>query len=269
MTYTDPGPRFWRLSEAIRRSAPLVHNITNLVVQTDTADAVAAVGATQITLHNVEEAREAAAVSSALAVNPGTLDAPWLRCARDALDVAAATGKPWVLDPVAAGLTAYRSGAVRELLGRGPTVLKANASEILALAETGQAGRGADSVHSVDEAAAAAQTLARRHGCVVVVSGATDLITDGQRIQRMGNGHPLMAAMIGAGCMLTSVMACFLAVAEDPFEAAQAAVAHFTVAGEIAAAQAAGPGTLKPLLIDALYRLDGAELARRLRLLDP
>ncbi len=252
---------------AIRRSAPLVHNITNLVVQNDTAAAIAAVGATQVTLHTPEEAGDAARASAALALNSGTLDEAWLRCAREAVQTAAEGSKPWVLDPVAAGLTRYRTDAAHDLLKLGPTVLKANPSEVLVLAGYADAGRAADSIHSVDQASDAADELARRHGCIVVVTGAEDLITDGERALRLGNGHPLMGRMIGSGCMLTSVIACFVAEGHESFEAAQAAVAHFTIAGEIAAERAGGPGTLKPLLIDALCNLDGNELGRRLRVI--
>ncbi len=267
MTPIASAIEFAELSEAIRQRAPLIHNITNLVMQNDTADAIAAVGATQITLHTVEESGDAARLCAALALNPGTLNGPWLECARTAIEVASAMRKPWVLDPVGVGLTRYRTDAARGLLEKRPTVLKANASEIMVLAATATSGRGADSIHEVEEARTAAQDLAHEHGCTVVVTGECDLITDGEREVRMSNGRPLMGKMIGSGCMLTSVIACYLAVAEDhAFAAAQAAVAHFTVAGEIAAEQAKGPGTLKPLLLDALFNLDAAQLKQRLRL---
>lgn len=261
-TFAD---RCWQISEAVRQSTPLVHNITNLVVQNDTASAIAAVGATQATLHTPEEARDVARAAAALALNPGTLDSAWLHCAHAAVQVATETGTPWVLDPVAAGFTRYRTEAARALLSRRPTVLKINASEALALAGHAAGGRAGDSIHSVAEASDSAHDLARRHGCIVVVTGAEDLITDGEREVMLGNGHPMMGRMIGSGCMLTSVVACFLAVSHEPFEATQAAVAYFTVAGEVAAKQAGGPGTLKPLLIDALCNLDRNELDRRLR----
>lgn len=256
----------WQLSEAIRSNAPIIHNLTSLVMQNDTADVIAAVGATQVTLHTREEARTAAGVAAAVAVNSGTLDEAWLAAVRDALHVAAARDLPWVFDPVAAGFTAYRAEAAHELLRRRPTIVKGNASEIIALSGHGEAGRAADSTHTVDQAADAARALARRFGCVVVVSGVRDLVTDGERGLRVANGDPLMGRMIGSGCMLTSVIACFLAVTGDAFQAAEAAVAYFTVAGEIAAARAQGPGTLKPLLIDALYNLDRQQLRERLRI---
>lgn len=258
--------RLWHQVESLSVSAPIIHNFTNLVVQNETAAAIAATGGVQATLHTREEARGAAGAAAALAVNIGTLDEAWLEAVKGALEVATDKGVPWVLDPVAAGFTRYRTDATHELLRLRPAILKGNASEIMATAGLAGAGRAADSVHGVDEAVQAARQLAQAHGCIVVVSGSEDLITDGEREVRIANGHPMMGRMIGSGCMLTSVIACFLAVAVDPFEAAEAAVTYFTVAGEIAAEQAKGPGTLKPLLIDALYSLDKEQFRRRIRM---
>lgn len=256
----------WGLAQSLRASAPLVQNITNLVVQTDSADAIAAVGGTQVTLHTIEEADAAARVCSALALNLGTLDEAFLRCARTAVPIIQHRKLGWVLDPVAAGMTSYRREAAREFLETGPTALKANASEVLAVAGDNRRGRGADSVDPVEDAMDAARELAARHHCVVIVTGARDFLTDGERDVFVENGDPLMGRMIGAGCMLTAVVGCFLAVSEDPFDAAIAATAYYGVAGEIAAERATGPGTLKPLLIDALYNLTREELESRLRL---
>ena len=266
MSEDDPAARFWHCSESVRSAAPLVQNITNLVMQHDTAAAIAAVGGTQMTLHGIEEAREIASVAAALAVNPGTLNEDWMRCARDAIAVAGQRGIPWILDPLAIGLSRYRTDAIMELLALGPTVVKANASELLALTGSQATGRAADSLHSVDQAVGAARELASRHRCVVVVTGDEDLIADGKRSMRLSNGAPVMGQMIGSGCMLTSVMACFLAVSDDYLEAAAAAVAHFTIAGELAAERAEGPGSLKPRFIDALYNLDREQFSERLRM---
>lgn len=265
MSQYDPAARFWHFSDLVRSSAPLIQNITNLVMQNDTAAAIAAVGATQMTLHGVEEAREIASVAAALAVNPGTLNDAWMRCAREAIEVAGQRRVPWVLDPLAVGLSRYRTDAIMELLTLGPSVIKANASELLVLAGSQAKGRAADSLHSVDEAAVAAGELASRHHCIVMVTGDEDLVTNGEQTVRVSNGLPLMGRMIGSGCMLTSVIACFLAVGGGRLDAAAAAVAHFTIAGEIAAERSGGPGSLKSLLIDALYNLNHEEFRHRLR----
>jgi len=266
MEHVDTIARISRLAETVRETAPLVHNMTNLVMQYDTAAVIAAVGGTQLTLHTIEEAADMAALSGAIAVNLGTLDNAFLRSVREALRVAGTSARPWVVDPVAAGLTAYRTRAAQEILNLGPTVIKGNASEILVLAGGPERGHGADSLHEVDDAATAGRTLAQRHGSIVVISGSEDMITDGEQIVRVANGRPIMGRMIGSGCMLTAVIGCFLAVSEDPFEAALAAVAFFNVAGEVAAESAGGPGSLKPLFIDALYELDRKALNERVRL---
>lgn len=266
MNQPDTVSRIWQMAEAVRESAPLIHNMTNLVVQNDTADAIAAVGGTQITLHNPEEVRDIAGLCAAVAVNLGTLNSAFLDCARDAVAVAGDLGRPWVLDPVAAGLTDYRTKAALEFLALRPTLVKANASEILVLAGGAEGGHGADSIHPVQDAATAAKELALRYGAVIVVSGPEDMITDGRRTATVANGRPLMGRMIGSGCMLTSVAACFLGLGGVPFDAALAAVACFNVAGEIASEGAGGPGTLKPLLLDALDGLTRDSLLARVRI---
>ncbi len=266
MTQDDnPATRLWRHCEAVKSGAPLVQNITNLVMQNDTAAAIAAVGGTQLTLHGVEEAKEIAALAHAVAVNPGTLNADWMKCARDAIEVAGQRRIPWVLDPLAVGLSRYRTEAIMELLSLGPTVIKANASELLVLAGSRDTGRGADSLHSVDEAAQLASSFAATNRCIVVVTGDRDLVSDGKRTIRLSNGAPLMGRMIGSGCMLTSIIACFLGASDDRLDAVTAAVGQFTIAGELAAEQANGPGTLKPLLLDALHGLDHEQFSGRLR----
>lgn len=257
----------WKLADAIRSEAPLVQNMTNLVVQNDTADAIAAIGGTQVTLHTTEEAEAAASICAGLALNLGTLNEDFLHCARLAVQTMVTLNRDWVLDPVAAGMTAYRREMTREFLERRPSVLKANASEIIALAGATRRGRGPDSVDRVEDALDAAVGLARRYACIVVVTGSTDLVTDGDRTIRLQNGHPMMGRMIGSGCMLTSIVGCYLAVTDNIFEAAASAVTYFNVAGQIAAENAAGPGTLKPLLIDALYKLTPQDFIAQARVL--
>lgn len=261
----NPAARLWQHSEAVKTGAPLIQNITNLVMQNDTAAAIAAVGGTQLTLHGTEEAREIASIADAVAVNPGTLNADWMQCARDAIEVANQRRIPWVLDPLAVGLSRYRTKAIMELLALGPTVIKANASELLVLAGSRETGRGADSLHSVDEAALLASSFASSNRCIVVVTGDRDLVSDGKRTIRLSNGAPLMGRMIGSGCMLTSIIGCFLGASDDRLEAVTAAVGQFTIAGELATERANGPGTLKALLIDALHNLDREQFRHRLR----
>ena len=122
-----------------------------------------------------------------------------------------------------------------------------------------------DSLHGSEAALEGAHRLAREGSAVVAITGAVDYVTDGERVTELHNGHPLMARVTGLGCSATAVIGAFLAVEPDAFAATVAALAVFSVAGEVAAGWAAGPGSLQVALLDALYTLDEATLADRLK----
>jgi hydroxyethylthiazole kinase len=248
--------------EALRTDAPLVHCLTNTVVQTMTANALLAAGAAPAMVDAPQEAGDFAAVASAVLVNVGTVHARTAEAMRMAARSAGAAGTPWVLDPVAVGPLAYRTALAAELVELRPTAVRGNASEVMALAGAGAGGRGVDSTHSADAAAEAAADLARHTGGVVAVSGEVDLVTDGRRTVRVGGGSVLLTRTTGAGCALGALVAAYLAVCDDPLTGVVAAHAHVALAAEVAADVADGPGTFAPAWLDALDALDGDSLAR-------
>ena len=252
---------------ALRAKAPLVHNITNYVAMDISANVLLAIGASPAMVHAIEEVEEFVSFSSALVVNIGTLSPSWIDAMVKAARRARERSIPWVLDPVGAGATALRNEAVARLIAEKPTLIRGNASEILAVAgAAGAAGKGVDSGNSSDEARAPAIALARATGAVVIVSGAVDVITDGQRVAALANGDVLMTRVTAVGCALSAVVAGFAAAVKDPFEAGVAATAVYGVAGELAAATAAGgPATFRSNFLDLLARLDGDTVARTLR----
>ncbi len=259
----DPGACLARM----RAAAPLVQCITNFVAMNVMANVLLAVGASPAMVHAREEAAEFAALAQALAVNIGTPDPAWA----DAMEMAAgamnAAGRPWVLDPVGVGATRFRREICVRLLDLAPTVIRGNASEILALAGADTTGRGADAADSVAAAEAAARALAARTGGVVAVSGPVDFVTDGATAFRILNGHPLMPRVTALGCALNGAIAAFL-VGQPALPATVAAMAHYGLAGERAAPGAAGPGTFQPGFLDALHAIGpdaltaGARVAR-------
>ncbi|RBY80987.1 hydroxyethylthiazole kinase [Geodermatophilus sp. TF02-6] len=246
---------------ALTARTPLVHCLTNTVVQTITANALLAAGAAPAMVDAPEEAGDFAAVASAVLVNVGTVHARTAEAMRIAARSAGAAGTPWVLDPVAVGGLAYRTELATELVGLRPTVVRGNASEVMALAGAGRGGRGVDSTDSAEDAAKAAAELAARTGGVVAVSGEVDLVTDGRRTLRVGGGSPLLTRTTGAGCALGALVAAYVAVTGDALTGAVAAHAHVALAAEVAADVADGPGTFAPAWLDALDALDGDSLA--------
>jgi hydroxyethylthiazole kinase len=251
---------------AVRERAPLVHNVTNFVVMQQTANALLALGASPIMAHAEAELDELLAHAGALVLNIGTLDAQWIGAMERALAIAHGRALPVVLDPVGAGASRLRTETALRLLGRGGvTILRANASEILALAGTAGTTKGVDSTHSSDAAREAAQRLAVRYGCAVVVSGVIDYCLDRRREVRVHNGVAMMARITGMGCTASALCGAFCAVTPDALRAAVDAMAVMGVAGELALAAARGPGTMAAGFFDALHQIDITELDRRLR----
>ncbi|MBV7396452.1 hydroxyethylthiazole kinase [Mameliella sp. DP3N28-2] len=249
----------------MRETAPLVQNITNYVAMNVMANVLLASGASPAMVHTREEAADFAGIASALTVNIGTLSPDWVVSMQEAAQAANDAGKPWVLDPVAVGATAYRREVGPTLVALRPTVIRGNASEILALSGVAAAGRGADAADTVDTAEAAARHLASAHDAVVAVTGAVDFVTDGQKEARVANGHALMPRVTALGCSLTGVVGAFVA-GQDPFDATVAALAYYGIAGEVAAQEASGPGSFQVAFLDALYALTPQDVRANARI---
>lgn len=264
--------QFWILLNAVREQVPLVHNITNLVVMNNSANALLAVGASPAMVHSIDEVEDFVACSRALVLNIGTLYSEQVAACKLAAHRAKKMGIPWILDPVGVGATPYRQVVASALIKLEPTVIRGNGSEILTLlcslglpGKRGREGRGVDSLHGSESALEAAIWLAAEAKTVIAVTGEVDYVTDGLRIVEIHNGHPLMTRVTGLGCSATAVIGAFLAIEPDRLLATAAALTVFGVAGEIAAGWAAGPGSLQVALLDALYNLDEATLKAKVR----
>jgi hydroxyethylthiazole kinase len=263
----DLGPKTADNLRKVRESKPLVHNITNFVVMNFTANVLLASGASPVMAHAENEVEEMVDLAGALVLNIGTLSDSWIAAMSKAGSRATARQTPIVLDPVGAGATALRTATARRLLAACQvSVLRGNASEILALADSGGRTRGVDSCHGVEAVAATARHLADTGKTTVAVTGPVDLVTDGRRSLLVANGHPLLPAVTGTGCAATALIGAFLAVDPDPLTAAATALAFFGIAGEAAGIQASGPGSFTVQLLDALYRLSPEEVIERCRI---
>jgi len=233
-----------------REAAPRVHCITNAVAQNFTANALLAAGGVPSMTLDPEEIGAFVARANALLVNLGTFDAERRKAADIAVKTASERQVPWVLDPVFVERSGLRAKLARELIERGPNVVRLNQVEFAALA-----GREPARANVVD--------YARTRGLVVALSGETDLVTDGTRVCAIGNGHPLMAKVTAMGCAGSALVAAALAVQTDVFRATAAAMLVVGVAGELAAAKAEGPGSFAAAFLDALYTIDAPDVSAR------
>lgn len=249
---------FLSLLEKLRTVRPLVHVLTNDVVQEITADVLLAAGASPAMVVAPEESGTFAAVADAVLVNVGTPTNQRVEAMHLAVDTARKAGHPWVLDPVAAGGIPWRDELIHRFLDKAPTVVRGNASEIRALCGLSSAGKGVDSQDSSDDALDAARTLALRTGGVVHVTGAVDYVTDGERTIAVSGGHPMTTLVVGTGCALSALVAAFAAVADDKLLATAAAARLAKEAADYAAEHARAPGSFHAAYIDGLY-LTGRE----------
>ena len=262
--------------QAVREKAPLVQCITNMVTVNDCANVLLAAGASATMAHHPLEVAEAVAGVQALVLNLGAVGD------REAMYIAGREanrlGVPVVFDPVAAGFTGLRRETARKLLEEIRfAVIRGNASEILALAEDREGGSGVDvaAADTVTEsglprAAELAQTLSRRTGAVVVLSGAVDVVADERQALFLRNGSPTMARITGSGCMLSALTGAFCGACPDkPFEAAAAAAASIALAGERAEElrlqKGTGNATFRIDLIDSVFNLTEEQLTQGVR----
>ena len=256
-----------RQLKALRTLSPLVHNITNLVVMNNTANALLALGASPVMAHSPAEIKEVVDISHSLVINIGTLNEAWVESMCQAAAHAHSKNCPWVLDPVGAGISTLRNNALKKLLALSPTVIRGNASEILALADfTQSTTKGVDSTAHSSTAIEAAQQLQSTYGSIICISGEVDYIISPSEIIEVHNGSPMMTKVTGLGCTSSALVGAFLGLRDNPLEETLAGVAILSLAGELAARVSPGPGSLQLQILDTLYTLDTATLNSKLNI---
>lgn len=245
-----------------RAQHPLVHHITNYVTVNDCANITICAGGAPVMADAREEAGEMAGFAGALVLNIGTLNPGIIESMILAGKVANERKIPVILDPVGAGATRLRTESTRRLLDElRVSIIKGNAGEIGVLAGAEAKVRGVDSAGISGDPVTITRTFAREMGSTVVMSGATDIISDGKQVLLVENGHPLMGGISGTGCMASSVTGVIAAAENNRVAAAATALAAFGIAGERAAAAGRGPGSFKPALFDAMAALGPQDLA--------
>lgn len=279
------------LLDEVRRTSPLIQCLTNSVVEGFTANALLALGASPVMGDVPSEAGPLAEIASGMLINTGTPHSEQRTAMVEAAEAAHRSSTPWVLDPVAVGTLEIRTTLARGLLQYAPTAVRGNPSEIIGLTGLGGGGRGTDAVDEPDDALAAAAELQRACGAVTAISGPTDLISSRDSVIRSTTGDPLLTKVTGGGCALGAITAAFLAVTaapdagaagpetgasgpdavaagpdvepDDVTVATAAATSVYTIASELAAAQAAGPGSFVSALLDALAAVDAPTVRER------
>ena len=260
------GSQFADILGRVRLRRPLIHHITNYVTVNDCANITLCAGGSPVMADAHEEVAEMAAVSSSLVLNIGTLNPSLIESMLIAGAAANTHNIPVILDPVGVGATRYRTESAHRLLDElDISILKGNAGEIGVLAGAEGAVKGVDSEGLKGDPVKIARDYAKAERLTVVISGETDIVTDGSRTLLVENGDPLMGLICGTGCMATSVVGTFAAVCDDPVMASAGALAAFGIAGEKAAERCGRPGAFRVALFDELAALGLLELEQYAR----
>ena len=253
----------------VRKASPLIHNITNYVTVNDVANALLACGGSPIMADEPADAEEITAICTGLNINIGTLNARTIeamfRAGRKAQDL----GHTLLLDPVGAGASTLRTRTALNLIQALKfDVIRGNASEIktLVLGSGTTHGVDADKADSVSEENLSfmvkfVKDFAQSSGAIIALTGKIDLVADSGRCFVIRNGRPEMGRITGTGCMLSGIMAAFVAANPDrKLEAAAAAVCAMGLAGEIGYSHLQaheGNSTYRNRIIDAIYCMIG------------
>lgn len=256
-----------KIRGTVRNLRPLIHSITNPISINQCANTVLCTGASPIMAEHPDEVAEITATAQALVLNLGNITDVRMKSMRISARAAKENNIPFVLDAVGIACSKLRRDYARTLIEESrPDVIKGNYSEIIALYNLAYSASGVDADGSLDENSVrgAAVKLAQRYGTVILASGKTDIVTDGQSLAVIKNGTPRLAQVTGTGCMLASLCGCYLSACRG-IEAAVCACAVLGICGELSET-AKGSGSFMVELMDKLSLLSDKEFEQYLKL---
>jgi len=263
------------LLKSVKEKNPLVHHITNYVTVNDCANITLAIGGSPVMAEDINEVCDMVSLSSALVINIGTLNSTSVQSMLKAGKRANELNIPVILDPVGAGATPYRTATAKKIISEIKlAVIRGNLSEIKTIYGAASTTKGVDASDSVSindseliQGKDMARVLAKKLNAVIAITGALDIITDGETLYCVKNGHKIMAKVTGTGCMCTSLIGSYLGAGDNNLIAALAGVVSMGIAGELAFERldknTGGTGTLKVKILDAIYNLSQTEIMER------
>ena len=259
-----------KLLKEIRANSPLIWNISNFVSMDIAANMLLSIGASPAMAHAIEEAESFAnlskAINGALTINIGTFDKHWQKCAVKVASEAKLHDIPWVLDPVGAGASEFRSNNAKELLFLKPTVLRGNGSEIISISGISNSGKGVDSTSSSNEALDAAIKISNDNDIIVAITGEVDYVTNGSKVYAIHGGNKMMTKITATGCALTCLIGAALTSNQNNLISTANMLGIYSVASDKASNSAKGPASLRTELIDAIYNLTTDEVEKNIKI---
>lgn len=260
------------LLDKVREEVPLVHHITNYVTVNDCANIVLAIGASPVMADEIDEMEDMVSMANALILNMGTPNKRTVESMIFAGKKANELGIPVVFDPVGAGATKYRTKTANKIIDEVKiSVLCGNISEIKTIAGLDGTTKGVDAsdedmlgFENIEKVGEFAKNLSKELDCVIAITGAIDVIADGDKGFCIHNGHEMLSTITGTGCMCTSLVGSFCGVTDNYLNAATAAITSMGIAGERAYERLTdgdiGSGSFRAKLLDMIFMLNSKDL---------
>lgn len=242
------------LLKTLRETSPLIYHLTNTVTINDCANISLAIGGSPLMSFCEDELQDIIPLSSSIVLNIGTMEENMQHMIFRVGELANQYQKPIVLDIVGIGASTSRKNLILNLLKKCKIeIIKGNMAEIKSLLNLDTISKGVDSLDD-DNGTQFVKKLSKKYNCITVITGKIDYIGDNKDVYKVYNGNPLMKKVTGTGCMITSLIANFLAVG-SPLEASIMGVLTMGVAGERSCRNFCGTGTLRINIIDEISKL--------------
>lgn len=258
----------------VKDKKPLVHSITNYVTANDCANVILAIGGSPTMADYSKEVEGITEIASAVVLNMGIINDDMVNAMIASGKKANELGIPVIFDPVGAGVAAYRNEVSRKILSQIKIdVLRGNISEVKFIGGLESNNKGVDASESdmnigIEDEIKIAKDIARKLNCTVAITGATDIISNGERTAVLNNGTKMLANVTGTGCMTTALTGAFCGGGSDYFIAAIAGVISMGIAGEISEEMNGkiGLGSFHIGIIDAISNLDSKTIESKVKI---
>ncbi len=258
---------FKELKTILEEEKPLIHAITNPISINQCANTAISLGAMPIMAEHPEEVGEITRTARALLLNLGNITNVRMQSMSISSKIAVKENIPIIIDAVGIACSTLRHNFLSAMLKNiHPTLIKGNYSEIYALdnIKYRSCGVNAEPDLSVKAIGKSVMNLAKKHHCLILATGKTDIVTDGERLFHIHNGHPRLSSVTGTGCMLGMLCSVFLSVYTD-IRAVCMATAMMGICGE-QASRYQGSGSFITGLLDSLSLLTEIDFENALQM---
>ncbi|MBQ8766394.1 MAG: hydroxyethylthiazole kinase [Clostridia bacterium] len=255
-----------KIRALVKDNNPLIHCITNPISINQCANTVLSVGARPIMAEHPKEVSEITKTTDALMLNIGNITDVRMESITISAKTAVENNIPFVFDVVGVACSEMRRKFATDLIEKyPPSIVKGNYSEIKALCsyDYKSAGVDSDGELNIESISKEALNLAQKYNCIVLASGKTDIVTDGQRLVYVKNGTSQLARITGTGCMLGALCAVYLSANKDIHSAITACVV-LGICGELSRTEK-GNGTFMVNLMDILSTLTDNDINKYIK----